>query len=111
MQAPTDANIAVAKAGQSADPGDAGQGQEFARAHCAACHNITAEPSSANDKGPGFQAIVNSRGLTGETLTSWLRDSHNYPDLMAFEIDAGDIDDLAAYMLTLKSADYQPPIQ
>jgi hypothetical protein len=30
---------------------------------------------------------------------------------MDFEIDENRIDDLAAYMLTLKSPDYQPAIQ
>lgn len=87
------------------------QGLAFAKAHCAACHDVTGEQTSPNPQAPQFNAIANTRGLTDKTLTSWLSDSHNYPELMDFEIEDKDIDDLAAYILTLQSADYKPPIQ
>ena len=94
-----------------ADPDRAVQGLAFAQTHCAGCHGLTKGQVSPNLKAPPFEAIVNVRGLTDHTLKTWLRDSHNYPGQMDFEIDAKRIDDLAAYMLTLKSANYRPPIQ
>ncbi len=87
------------------------QGLAFAKAHCAACHDVTDGQTSPNPQAPLFSAIANTRGLTDKTLTSWLSDSHNYPELMDFEIEDKDIEDLAAYILTLQSADYKPPIQ
>ncbi|MFM2302583.1 MAG: hypothetical protein RLZZ84_2319 [Pseudomonadota bacterium] len=86
------------------------RGQAFAQAHCAACHGITANASSPNPESPPFEAVVNTRGLTAETLARFLRDSHNFPGAMAFEIDQAKIDDLAAYMVTLKRTDYRPEI-
>lgn len=93
------------------DPDGAAEGLAFAQTHCTGCHGVTSGQVSANRKAPPFEAIVNARGLTGDSMKTWLRDSHNYPGQMNFEIDAKRIDDLAAYMLTLKSPDYRPPIQ
>ncbi len=95
----------------AAEDGRAEQGLAFAEAHCAACHNVADGQTSPNPQAPPFIAIANTRGLTDGTLTNWLSDSHNYPELMDFEIQSADIDDLAAYILTLQSADYKPPIQ
>ncbi len=91
-------------------PVSAAQGHAFARLHCSACHTVTGGKNSPNPNAPSFETIANARGLTNETLTTWLTDSHNYPDVMAFEIEAENIDDLAAYMLTLQRADYRPSI-
>ncbi|AYO75865.1 MULTISPECIES: c-type cytochrome [Sphingobium] len=88
----------------------ASRGAAFARAHCAACHGV-GEGSSPRPEAPSFEAVANARGLTLDTLKPWLRDSHNFPEVMKFEIAPGHVDDLAAYILTLQSADYRPPIQ
>lgn len=93
------------------DPDRAVRGLAFAQMHCAGCHGVTAGQASSNDKAPPFEAIANVRGLTDKSLKTWLRDSHNYPGQMDFEIDAKRIGDLAAHMLTLQSADYRPPTQ
>lgn len=95
----------------AAEDGRVRQGLTFAEAHCAACHNVADGQASSNPQAPPFIAIANTRGLTDGTLTNWLSDSHNYPELMDFEIASADIDDLAAYILTLQSADYKQPIQ
>ena len=60
-----------------------------------ACHNTTI------DQGLAELAVS---GLTRETLSAWLRGSHNFPDMMSFSIDADRIDDLSAYMLTLRES-------
>jgi mono/diheme cytochrome c family protein len=88
----------------------ASRGAVFAQAHCAICHS-TGSGSSPKPEAPTFEEIANARGLTIETLRPWLRDSHNYPEVMNFEIEPKQVDDLAAFILTLQSADYRPPIQ
>ncbi|MEN9718544.1 MAG: hypothetical protein RIQ99_1422 [Pseudomonadota bacterium] len=86
------------------------RGRVFAEAHCAACHAIEPNGSSPNPESPPFEAVANTRGLTAATLAQFLRDSHNYPGQMNFTIDRAKIDDLAAYIVTLKRADYRPAI-
>lgn len=88
----------------------AARGLAFARAHCSACHTVNAG-ISPKPEAPSFETVVNSPGLTSATLKPWLRDSHNYPEVMKFAIEPAQIDDLAAYMLTLKNPGYRPPIQ
>lgn len=90
---------------------DVARGLTFAEAHCAACHGVKDRHTSPNRQAPPFHAIANTNGLTKNTLTVWLSDSHNYPDLMDFDIEHADIDALATYILTLQRADYKPSIQ
>lgn len=86
------------------------RGLAFAQSHCVTCHAIDAGVSPRPET-PSFETIANTSGLTDDTLKFWLRDSHNYPEIMNFTIESGQIDDLAAYMLTLKNPAYTPPIQ
>jgi len=86
------------------------QGLAFAQKHCSVCHAIDAG-ISPKPEAPSFEAIINTPGLTARTLTPWLRDAHNFPEIMNFEIAPEQIDGLAAYMLTLKNAAYRPAIQ
>ena len=86
------------------------RGYAFAKANCSACHAITANTNARNPETPPFEDIVNTKGLSTRTLGAFLRDSHSFPGAMAFEIDPAKVDDLTAYMLTLKRADYNPAI-
>lgn len=86
------------------------RGERFARNRCADCHAISAGGDSPRREAPAFERIANTPGLTRDTLGTWLRDAHNYPDAMYFEIPEEGIDDLVAYMLTLRRDDYEPPI-
>jgi len=88
----------------------AGRGLAFAQARCAACHAVSAG-LSAVPEAPTFESIANTTGLSRETLRPWLRNSHNFPEAMKFTIAPEQVDDLAAYILTLKSPTYRPPIQ
>lgn len=86
------------------------EGYAVARNSCATCHAIDAGSwSSPNPDAPPFSAIVNKQGLTRETLSAWLRDAHNYPTEMDFELDRTKIDDLVSYMLVLADPTYKPP--
>lgn len=78
------------------------RGLEFAQAHCAACHAVVRDHFSPNPQAPAWEDVVAKEGLTHETLTYWLRHSHNFPEIMNFEIADDQVDALAAYMLTLR---------
>lgn len=102
--APTQRSIAV-----EPKTAAAGRGLLFAQQHCSTCHAVVSG-SSANVNAPAFVDVINDRDLTGQTLTTWLSSSHNFPEIMNFEIAPEDIDDLAAHMLTLKDPKYKPRI-
>lgn len=85
------------------------RGHALARASCAACHGIErGSISSPNPQAPPFAAVVNQQGLTAESLSTWLRNAHNYPSEMKFELDSARVDDLVEYMLTLRDRNYTP---
>jgi len=65
---------------------------------------------SPNPNAPPFAAIVNTASLTPETLSAWLRDAHNYPEEMEFYLEGSEVDEIAAYMLTLRDPNYRPGI-
>jgi mono/diheme cytochrome c family protein len=89
----------------------AARGLEFAQAHCSRCHAVAPGRFSPDPNAPPFEAVVNAPGLDAQTLGNWLRNAHDFPAIMSFEIEPGAIDDLTAYMLTLRSKDYTPPTQ
>lgn len=87
------------------------RGLAFAQQHCSGCHAVSAgRRYSPNVDAPTFESVVNTPGLTGATIKPWLQKSHNFPDVMNFAIDPDQIDDLAAYMISLQRSDYVPPI-
>ena len=55
-----------------------------------------------------FPAIANREGVTEETLSTWLRGAHNYPETMDFELRDAEVDQVVDYMLTLQRDDYVP---
>ncbi|MEZ5734198.1 MAG: cytochrome c [Novosphingobium sp.] len=83
----------------------AATGLAFAQAHCSQCHAVVPLRISPNPEAPPFETVVNVPGLTDVTLKTFLRDSHNFPEIMNFDIDPEQIDALAAYMLTLRNSD------
>lgn len=106
--APTSA-AATAAPTASADHAAAQRGQAFAQSHCSSCHAI-GNGISPNPTSPSFARVINTPGLTSGTLNSWLKNSHNFPEMMNFAIEDEHIDDLAAYMLTLRDPNYRPPV-
>ena len=86
------------------------RGQRFAQNRCADCHAVERLHTSPVPNAPSFEAVANAPGVTRESLSHWLNTSHDYPREMYFEIPAERVDDLVAYMLTLRSEDYEPTI-
>lgn len=85
------------------------RGYALASASCAACHGIERNSVlSPNPAAPSFPSIVNQEGLSAQTLSYWLRNAHNYPAEMDFELDPAKTDDLVEYMLTLRDPNYIP---
>jgi hypothetical protein len=52
---------------------------------------------------PSFATVANTSGATKTSLDGWLRNHGRHPREMYFEIPAERIDDLVAYMLTLRT--------
>ncbi|MDJ0978533.1 MAG: hypothetical protein QNI87_08340 [Erythrobacter sp.] len=75
---------------------------------CGDCHGVEAPFLSPNPEAPGFDAIANSAGLTGDSLTDWLIDAHNYPELMEFELTREEAEKVSRYMVSLQREDYKP---
>jgi mono/diheme cytochrome c family protein len=92
----------------TAAPSRALRGLAFAEQRCAACHAVRADGTSPNAEAPAWDDIANRPGTTERTLRTFLRDSHNYPAAMQFEVDRARIRDLSAYMATLRRKGYLP---
>lgn len=95
----------------AAPASEAGEGKQLATALCSSCHAVAVGDVSPNPQAPTFPNIANMAGLTEETLADFLRDSHNFPERMNFEVVPEDAAALAAYMITLRTEDYKPSIQ
>jgi mono/diheme cytochrome c family protein len=97
---------------QSAEPAASAaptRGETFAQASCGGCHAVGRYGRSSNSNSPAFPAIANQEGLTAETLSTWLRGAHNYPTEMDFQLGEREVDELVAYILTLRDPNYRRP--
>lgn len=80
----------------------------FVQAACGGCHAVEPGYLSPNPQAPRWEDIANRGGLSEETLASWLYDAHNYPEMMDFDLDRERAEDIADYMLKMRSSDYKP---
>lgn len=78
----------------------------FVQAACGGCHAVEPPHLSPNPASPPFADIANRDGLTKDTLVRWLTDAHNYPEVMDFDLDPPQVEDVADYILTLRTPDY-----
>ncbi len=85
------------------------RGYKLAVNRCSDCHSVDYGETSPLPQAPSFSAIANTTGLTSEMLAQWMRDHRNYPDEMYFEIPAEHIDELSAYILTLRRREADSP--
>jgi mono/diheme cytochrome c family protein len=83
------------------DIGDVRRGLNYAQRVCSECHNVgQSDAPSPNSKAPPFKHIANTPGMSVTALTVWSRTSHPFmPNLI---IEPDDMDDLIAYILSLK---------
>lgn len=85
----------------AAEMGDPALGLRYAQQSCASCHAVGAgETASPNLDAPAFDTVANTPGMTQIALNVWLNTPHSsMPNLI---VDPDRIDDLSAYLATLK---------
>ena len=81
----------------------------FAQAACGGCHAVEASGLSPNPSAPPFAEVANRPDLTRVTLATWLRDAHNFPEEMEFDLQGSQVEAIADYILTLRDPAYRPP--
>ena len=82
--------------------GDAMRGSALAETWCAACHIVDLKGTGKSvDMAPPFIRIANDPKITPGFLQQWLVSSH--PQMPNFNLGRREIDDLIAYIQTLKS--------
>lgn len=101
---------ASATAAASTEPSEpvAARPSAFIEAACGGCHAVEEPFLSPNPAAPTFAAIANARGLTRDTLAAWLTDAHNYPVMMDFDLEPSHVEEIAAYMASLRRENYVP---
>ncbi|MFN9632882.1 MAG: hypothetical protein ACK554_05260 [Erythrobacteraceae bacterium] len=96
------------RGGKSTSPSYDTRAPAFVEAACGGCHAVEPPFLSPNPRSPSFAAIANRNGLSEKSLADWLEDAHNYPEMMDFTLTRPQIDQIAAYMVTLRKAGYVP---
>jgi mono/diheme cytochrome c family protein len=94
--------------GKATSPSADTRAPAFVEAACGGCHAVEPPFLSPNPASPSFAAIANRSGLSQKSLADWLEDAHNYPEQMDFTLTRPQIDQIAAYMVTLRQAGYVP---
>jgi mono/diheme cytochrome c family protein len=94
--------------GKATSPSPDTRAPAFVEAACGGCHAVEPPFLSPNPASPSFAAIANRRGLSEKSLADWLANAHNYPEDMDFTLTRTQIDQIAAYMVTLRKAGYVP---
>lgn len=78
----------------------------FVQAACGGCHAIERDGLSPDPQAPRWVDIANQQGMSEATLSSWLPDAHNYPEIMDFDLDSDQVEMIVSYMFTLRSENY-----
>lgn len=94
--------------GKSTSPSPDTRAPAFVEAACGGCHAVEPPFLSPNPQAPSFASIANRRGLSEKSLADWLAEAHNYPEDMDFTLTRKQIDQIAAYMVTLRKSGYVP---
>lgn len=96
------AGCAVDGAGLDERPAGAARGRMIAESACAECHAIARDDlASPNDLAPPFQALADRPDVTSASFALLLRMPHR--SMPNFIVPAQDVEDLAAYLATLRS--------
>lgn len=94
--------------GKPTSPSPDTRAPAFIEAACGGCHAVEPPFLSPNPAAPSFAAIANRPGLSQTSLADWLADAHDYPEQMDFTLTRPQINEIAAYMVTLRHAGYVP---
>ncbi len=92
----------VAGAAMAQKAGNAAAGHEVARTWCVSCHVVDAAQTTASAAGaPTFAAVAAMPSTTAATLHGFLNAPH--PPMPNYQLSNTQIDDVAAYVLSLKA--------
>lgn len=82
------------------------RGQAYAQQMCADCHATGPEDrAGGKPTAPSFVQVANTSGMTGMALAAWFKSDHpTMPNLM---VKPENMDDISAYILSLKAAKAQ----
>lgn len=94
--------------GKATSPSRDTRAPAFVEGACGGCHAVEPPFLSPNPNSPSFAAIANRPGLSEKTLADWLAEAHNYPEDMDFTLTRAQVEQIAAYMVTLRHAGYVP---
>jgi mono/diheme cytochrome c family protein len=86
-----------------AETGDPAAGRSYALRQCAQCHAVEAGKISTVAAAPSFADVANWPGMSVQALSVWLTTPH--PTMPMTRLRADTIEDLAAYLATLKSTE------
>jgi cytochrome c len=89
-----------AASGAAQDQTDAARGHELAQAWCASCHAVEKFTVPSDHRAPAFTAIAAMRSMTPLAIRVFLQSSHE--PMPNFILKHQDIDDLAAYIISLR---------
>jgi mono/diheme cytochrome c family protein len=92
-------------AGPAFAQGDVAEGRRIAQRWCASCH-VVGPDTRGGDAAPPFLALANDPRKTEDYLRNWIRNPH--PPMPNFNLARRDIDDLVAYIRTLRGGGEQP---
>jgi cytochrome c len=83
------------------DMGDPAKGVMLARTWCTGCHVV--EPGGrGSDAAPSFMTIANDPKRPPAALRAWL--THPHPPMPNMNLSRAEIDDIVAYLRSLKTA-------
>lgn len=99
--------MALASAALSAavpvSAGDPASGQAIARQWCSECHVVADDQAAASVDVPTFRSIAAVEGFDAGALAGFLADPH--PVMPQMTLSRAEIDDLVAYIASLRLAD------
>jgi mono/diheme cytochrome c family protein len=95
------AAAAVAAEQDTVELGDKDKGHAYTAKFCTTCHAIEKDEKGLFGDVPSFQEVADSEGMSPRALGVWLRSSH--PNMPDFIIPADDIDDIVAYIMSLRT--------
>lgn len=80
--------------------GEVAAGRDVAQTWCVNCHVVSGQQKQGSDQAPTWNSIANRPGETSATLHAFLARPHGgMPD---FKLSKTQIDDVIAYILSLK---------
>lgn len=89
-------------AAQEKEPGDPKFGLEYARAHCAQCHEVESDKNIVPQlEAPSFPELANTPGMTARALVVALQTSHT--SMPNFALKSEDRDNVVAYIMSLRT--------